>query len=108
MDLKAGQAITDIMIDKLNKWIYRQNSVSNLFSKNYITLEIPILPDPPELPPLPELPVFITQKEIDRKINDAIKNEREACAKACEDAEGYFPNDIGGGFAKLIRERSDD
>ena len=100
------------MIDKLDKWIYKQKLFNSLFGKEY--LNIPSLPDIPmisesiEIPQLPEPPIFITQKEINRKINNAIKNEREACAKACEGAKSYFPNDIGGGFAKLIRERSDD
>ena len=62
-------------------------------------------PDSPELPPLPESHIFITQTELDRKIKNAIDNEREACAKLCELTTNKY---YGHGFAKLIRERSDD
>ena len=62
-------------------------------------------PDSPELPPLPESPILITQTELDRKIKNAIENEREACAKLCEENDERYTGEV---LAEIIRERSDD
>ena len=81
------------MIDKLNKWITKQTYKEGT---NCCCL-------------------FNEQEELIRICafhsewrKEAIDNEREACAKTCEEAECYYPADIQGGFARLIRERSDD
>ena len=108
------------MIDKLDKWIVKQlnkkhslspeeNELLNKSPSRFDTLHVPIMdndfPYPPELPPLP---ILITQTAINRKIKNAIENEREACAIDCECIELRTGQYTGYYFAKLIRERSDD
>ena len=92
-------------LDKLDKWIYRQNSVSNLFSKNYITLELPPTPDV-EFPEAPICPPLGKVKDINDYIQEAIEAEREACAKLCDDNPFVCDDRVGIWLADLIRERS--
>ena len=116
--MRRKKVMDENMIDKLDKWIVKQlnkkhslspeeNELLNKSQSRFDTLHVPIMDDdfpyPPELPPLP---ILTTQTELDRKIKNAIENEREACAKLCEDKgfiDGRYP---GGLLAELIRERS--
>ena len=95
------------MIDKLNKWIYRQKLFNSLLGKEYLAMRIELPPTPDvEFPEPPTCPSLGETKNGFYYIEEAIKNEREACAKLCEETEGYYPDDIGGAFATLIRLRS--
>ena len=44
------------------------------------------------------------REDVERKLNEAIAAEREACAKLCEEANLY--KDVSGYFAAKIRGRS--
>ena len=101
-DKKLSPVKREDMIDKLDKWIAQQRH------KEWVNC---IFPEIPKMRPeiaFPDGTKITHQKTIDEMIKEATLKEREACAKLCENAKGYYPNDIGGGFAKLIRERSDD
>ena len=107
------------MIDKLDKWIAQQKHnewvncifpeipVPRSFDYQQIA-DIPMISETLEISHIPETPLFITQSKLDRKIKEAIENEREACAKLCEDSGSVYGRYIGVFLARLIRERSDD
>ena len=103
------------MIDKLDKWIAQQKH------NEWVDCIFPEIPmpcsfdfqqalhniEPINLPPFPVPAVFITQNEIDIMVKEAVENEREACAKVCEEngvITGYLEANF---FATLIRERSE-
>ena len=76
------------MIDKLDTWIRQQERLNSVKCSCYFSNRCE------------RICLFHYQwREM------AVLQEREACAKICEDAKGYTPIDIGGGFAKLIRNR---
>ena len=97
------------MIDKLDKWIHGQKLFNSLLGKEYLAMRIELPPIPDiEFPEAPICPPLGKVKDINDYIKEAVDKEREACAKLCDDAFTYDPDDPGGGFAVLIRERSDD
>ena len=91
------------MIDKLDKWIQKQQhrKMFENYSSPLIQETIPF-PEPPEINP--HLSIETTLHLFDDIANQAKLDEREACAKLCEDRN--YVNYVGGGFARLIRERS--
>ena len=103
------------MIDKLDKWIYRQKYFNCLLGKEYLklpsrfsTLYVPIiddiLPEPPEINPY--LSIETTLHLFDDIANKAKLEEREACAKLCDDNPFVCDDRVGIWLADLIRERS--
>ena len=88
-----------MMIDKLDKWIKQQRH------NEWVNIIFPPIPKV-EYPEAPICPPLGKVKDINDYIREAIADEREACAKLCEDRN--YVNYVGGGFARLIRERSDD
>ncbi|MCK5191802.1 MAG: hypothetical protein KAR12_17310 [Methylococcales bacterium] len=95
------------MIDKLNKWIYRQKLFNSLLGKEYLAMRIELPPTPDvEFPEAPICPPLGKVKDINDYIQEGIEAEREACAKLCDDNPFVCDDRVGIWLADLIRERS--